>query len=92
MSIERFESKEGWSEWRKIIYDNIKHLEFQVDESRKEHKLQIKELDALNIDIERTLGDIKVEISKLKVKAGVWGTIGASIPVSILLILRTLGL
>jgi len=62
---------EGWGEYRRLILQELERLARQVQE--------------LNIKIDNfrasDIADIKVEIAMLKVKAGVWGAIGAAIPV-----------
>jgi len=43
------------------------------------------------VDIKQTLTDLKVEIATLKVKSGVWGLAGASIPVAIFIVINVWG-
>ena len=49
---------------------------------------QLKELKKDSDDHGETLTRIREDIAMLKVKSGVWGLLGGSIPVAILLILE----
>lgn len=42
---------------------------------------ELKRLDACNERLKQNQIDLKIEMSKLQVKSGVWGAAGASIPV-----------
>jgi hypothetical protein len=56
-------------------------------------KYVLKELERLNECYEKLdtkMNDIATDISVLKVKAGIWGLVGAAIPVTALLILQYL--
>ena len=40
--------------------------------------------------IDRKITDLRVDVAKLKVKAGIWGLLGGAIPVSVAIILFVL--
>lgn len=46
----------------------------------------LDELKESNDKIEKRLGRIEVEIAALKIKSGFWGLVGATIPISIMLL------
>lgn len=60
----------------------------------KEHALHVlKELERLNdtlLQMQRDVSKLYTEVATLKVKAGMWGAIGAAIPVMILLLMERL--
>lgn len=54
-------------------------------------KFVLKELERLNGNSEalrKEVGNIRTEIATLKVKAGLWGALGAAIPVLLLLAIQ----
>lgn len=54
----------------------------------------LEELKRLNTCYDNLLkenGKMRVEIAKLKVKSGIWGLAGGSIPVAIAIILKAMG-
>ena len=60
-------------------------------------KYVLKELERLNVNYEtlrKEVGKVHTEIATLKVKAGVWGTvggaIGAAIPVLVMLLIQSI--
>lgn len=53
------------------------------------HMNKIKEDDISKIRDE--FSELKVEIARLKIKAGIWGTLGASIPAAAVIIANLLG-
>ena len=55
---------------------------------RKVVLYQLKELESDSKEHGKTLMRIREDIAMLKVKSGVWGLLGGSIPVAILLILE----
>lgn len=51
----------------------------------------LRELERLNDcyeGVRQELSEIKTEIAMLKVKAGVWGAVGALVPVAIMLVIQ----
>lgn len=56
-------------------------------------KYVLKELERLSDCYEGIRGDItdiKTEIATLKVKAGIWGAVGAMVPIAIMLVVQLL--
>ncbi len=61
---------EGWTEYRRLVLGQLEKLEGSI--SRLDGKLE----SFRNSEI----AELKVEVAMLKVKAGLWGAIGATIP------------
>ena len=56
----------------------------------KHEMLVMDKLDTLVANdkcIEKKIGDLRVDVAKLKVKAGIWGLLGGTIPVGIAILL-----
>lgn len=68
--------KNGWEEWSKYVLKELERLN-----EAEEH-------------IKKDISKIKISLATLetemKLKAGIWGTIGAAIPITILLVTRLL--
>jgi len=82
----------NWNKWSKFVILSINEIKsdlkiintktekiFIIEEIKEEIKLL-----QLNIDL------IRIEITSLKIKSGVWGLIAGSIPVILLLIIKYL--
>jgi len=82
----------NWDKWSKFVILSINEIKsdlkiintktekiFIIEEIKEEIKLL-----QLNIDL------IRIEITSLKIKSGVWGLIAGSIPVILLLIIKYL--
>lgn len=50
----------------------------------------LRELDRINVKLD-DIPKLREEIATLKVKSGMWGAIGASIPIVIMLVIQYLG-
>ena len=66
-------SEDGWDEYRRHVLSELISLNKSLE------KLNDRFSAFLSTDI----SNIKVEVATLKVKAGLWGLLGASIPSSI---------
>jgi len=82
----------NWNKWSKFVILSINEIKsdlkiintktekiFIIEEIKEEIKLL-----QLNIDL------IRIEITSLKIKSGIWGLIAGSIPVILLLIIKYL--
>ena len=75
-------SEDGWNEYRKLVLSELKNLNKSID------KLN----DRFDVFLSTDISTIKAEITALKVKAGLWGLFGASIPSSIAVMVHFLKL
>lgn len=48
---------------------------------------ELKELSRLYDCLDKKVGNMRVDIATLKVKAGIWGLIGGMIPVALIVVL-----
>jgi hypothetical protein len=70
-------SVEGWGEYRRLFHEQLSRVQSDVNHlTQKIDRFYMDELTALR----RDLSSLQTEIGQLKVKAGVWGAIGALIP------------
>ena len=74
----------GWEEWGKYV---LKALE-AGDNSRAQLTKEIKEL---RLSLAAMQADLAVIRTELKIKAGVWGALGAAIPTIVILAVQLLG-
>lgn len=70
----------GWNEWSRHVLAELERLNNCYESIKKD----VSELRSEN------LSKLKVEIAKLKVRAGVWGVMGGAIPILIALSLWVL--
>lgn len=78
------EKDKGWDEWRQLLYDKIDGIESQVMDLRDDvtdHRIQSQ----------KEYLELKTEIAKLRIRAGIWGTIGASIPAAAIIVAQLMG-
>jgi len=76
---------DGSSEWEKHILLELKRLaegQKEILQSQIEIKVALPQ-KADVIELERHKTDIAAQLSALKVKAGIWGALGASIPTAV---------
>lgn len=76
-------SDNGWREWSRYV---LKELEHSRDSS---DKLQ-QEISALRMDFATQGIEIHTELATLKTKAGLWGAVGATIPVLMMIAIQLL--
>ena len=65
---------DGWDTWSKFIRSEVKRLGDNSDEARKEVRAIYKEI-----------AEINAQLASLKTRAGLWGAVGAAVPVLIML-------
>lgn len=68
----------GWREWSKHVLKELERLNdcyIAVDNS----------LDNKIEKVNKSINGLRVDIARLKVKSGIWGAIGAAIPILITL-------
>ena len=69
-------SNNGWDEWGKHVLTELKRINTNcIICSTNYHKEKDHIIDLIT--------DLRLDIGQLKVKAGIWGAVGASIPVVI---------
>ena len=83
----------GWYEWSRWVLKNIEQINNKLEQmpSSKDLARLTCCAEALENDIqdlEKKIVRLEVE---LKIKAGIWGAIGAAIPVIALILLKILG-
>ena len=71
------------------IHDELMEIQKQV--SSIEGKMDLfKECQSDLKELSRCVSSIKVDVGQLKIKAGVWGAIGASIPIAVMIVAQVL--
>ena len=75
-------SEDGWNEYRKLVLSQL------IDLNKSVEKLN----DRFDTYLSKDISNVKMEIATLKVKAGLWGLLGASIPSSVAIIVHFLRL
>lgn len=76
--------EDGWQELVSVVNEKIAKtdaLESAIAKAEKEHT-------ALRSEFQKALMELHVKLAKLEVKSGVWGAIGAAIPILLYLILE----
>jgi hypothetical protein len=80
----------GWDEYKKLVISEMKRVADYIEESRDRSDANYKELFSLidrnykgitsfKIQILDKVGKLNAEVSALKVKASLWGTLGGGI-------------
>lgn len=64
---------DNWNEWSKYVLKELERLSDAYEEMSKE-------LSSVRVDEAKALGGIRTEIATLKLRAGLWGAVGAAIP------------
>jgi len=73
------------TEWDKHILAELRRLadgQEKILQSQVEIKVALPQ-KANAIELERHKADVTAQLSALKVKAGIWGALGASVPTSV---------
>lgn len=68
----------GWREWSKHVLKELERL-------NECYIAMDKDFDEKIDDLKRCVSEVKIEVARLKVKAGYWGAMGAAIPIIITL-------
>ena len=76
-----------WSEWQNHVLAELKRLNKSYDSLGESHK---NEVNDLREEIHQFRKEVAVELTKLKMKAGTWGLMGAAIPVGLVIIIELL--
>ena len=74
---------EQWSEYRMLIVSELERLGRAIEALRE----RLEEMEDAR---RKELGRVHVEIAMLKVKAGIWGLMGAAIPICVAILLEWL--
>jgi len=82
----------GWNEYQKLILSELKRLNTLYDKLCEEIKDMGKDydskLDRMSRDKDEKIVELKVEISALKVKSGLWGSLAGLVSALAVLLLR----
>jgi len=86
------EDSDGWAEWRRHVLKELQRLAAAQEEMLKGQsaiqaqlvgKCDRAALEEQKIELERHKTTTASEFAALKVKAGIWGVIGAGIPTAV---------
>lgn len=82
----------GWFEWSRWVLKNIERLNETVENlpTMKEVDMNRHALEKLKIELDCLKQAVAITQTELKLKAGFWGIIGASIPLLIMILLKYL--
>lgn len=84
----------GWNVWAKQVANEIEKVMRGVESNHTdivELKRQLTKLqETVNMALTecQSVPEMKVDIARLKVKAGIWGLIGGTIPVIVMILFR----
>ena len=86
------ETNNGWREYQKLVLNELRRLDENVDklgtriDSVVKHERNNRQMveNATQAELQR----LSLEIHGLKIKAGVWGLVGGSLPVVTMLLLK----
>lgn len=76
-------SNDGWREWSRYVLKEIEH-------SREASESLRKEVSALRTDFATQSVEIHTELATLRTKAGLWGAMGAAVPVLLMIAIQLL--
>ena len=82
----------NWDKWSKFVILSIKEIksDLKIINTKTEKIFIIEEIKEEIKMLQLNIDKIRVEITALKIKSGVWGLIAGSIPVILLLIIKYL--
>ena len=75
---------DGWKEWSKFVLKELKRLGDACEEFPKA-------IQGLTQKVNDEISQLKAEVAMLKVKSGIWGSIGAIIVIGIVYLSRYIG-
>ena len=73
--------KNGWGKYSKLVLHELQRLNQCREGDLKEHK-EFKDC------VKKSFEGIRIDLAVLKVKAGMWGAVGAAIPIALWIILE----
>ena len=79
--VEIDDEKNGWAEYSKLVLHELQRL-------NKCREGDLKEFGEFKDCVKRSFEGIRIDLAVLKVKAGVWGFIGAAIPILVLVLIE----
>jgi hypothetical protein len=91
---------DGWKEWSKHVLHELQRLADCYEElstgqvqtnATLANKVDRCELDQQRMELEKHKVTTSAEFAALKVKAGIWGVIGAAIPTAVWLLYELVG-
>lgn len=71
----------GWDQWAVFVLKKLERLDEHYEALRKE-------VNAGYIDMQKEVSTIHAEIATLKARAGMWGAVGAAIPILLMLAIQ----
>jgi len=81
-----FNDDQPWIQYRRLILTELERLGRQQETmSSKLDTIRVEFHARLQAIVETEIGQMRVEVAMLKVKAGVWGAIAGFIPVALTL-------
>lgn len=73
------QANNGWGEWSRFVLKELERLNTAIEQMEGSQSRANKE-------IYKELSEIRTEIATLQLKAGVWGLLGAAIPITLMMI------
>ena len=74
---------DGWDQWAVFVLNELERLNGNYEALRKE-------VGAIHTSMQKEISTVHTEIATLKVKAGLWGAVGAAIPVLLMLAIQSM--
>ena len=72
--------------------DTVRDIKQSSRETNEDVSSLRTELGTYYLSTENRFSEVRTELAKLKIKAGLWGTMGASIPAAAMIIAQVLGI
>jgi len=73
--------EDGWDQWAIFVLKELERLNIHYEALRTV-------IDEIHIELIKDIGQVHTEIAMLKVKAGLWGAVGAAVPVLLMLAIQ----
>ena len=73
--------EDGWDQWAVFVLKELERLNANYEALRRE-------VSGVNTEIRKEISEVHAEVATLKTKAGLWGAIGAAIPVLLMLAMQ----
>ena len=75
--------EDGWDQWAAFVLKGLDRLDAHYEALRKE-------VGEIHTSVQKEISTVHTEIATLKAKAGLWGAVGAAIPVLLMLAIQLL--
>ena len=73
--------EDGWDQWAIFVLKELERLNIHYEALRTV-------IGEIHIELRKDIGQVHTEIAMLKVKAGLWGAVGAAVPVLLMLAIQ----